>query len=104
MIVRVHESAETDLYSAAARLEARKSGVGFRLIREYNTALELIECQPHLNSLVDDPIPNREIRNAPILRASYRIIYEVRPVECAILAVVDYRLRSGNWHDRIHGV
>ena len=102
MIVRVPEAAETDLYSAAARLEARKSGVGYRLIREYNAALERIESQPFLNPPVDDPIPNREIRNALILRASYRIIYEVRPAECVVIAVVDCRRRSGNWHGRIH--
>ena len=101
MIVRVLDGAEADLDSAAVRLEARTSGVGFRLVREYGSALERLESQPYMNPLVDDPLPDREIRNALILRATYRIVYEVRSEECLVLAVLDTRRRPGRWHSRI---
>lgn len=101
MIVRVLDAANDDLYSAASRLEARQSGVGIRLIREYKVALERMESQPFLNPPVDVPIPFRDIRNALVLRATYRIIYEVRPAECIVLSVIDTRRRPGTWHSRI---
>ncbi len=101
MIVRVLAEADGDLYSAAARLEARTAGIGFRLVSDYKLALVRMEAQPHLYPLVDDPIPSREFRNALILRASYRVIYEVRADECVVLSVIDSRRRPGIWHSRI---
>jgi plasmid stabilization system protein ParE len=99
--IRTLDTAEADLFAAYRYLEGERPGVGARLLASYRAALENIERFPQMYSPVEDDLPDRELRNVIFERLKYRVVYEVRPSEVLIVAVLSTRLRPASWHDRI---
>lgn len=101
MTVRALDAVDTDLLLAARRLEQARPGWGTRLFAEYQTVLENLERFPQLYGLVEDELPDREVRNAILDRLKYRIVYEVREAEVLVVAVLDTSRRENLWHSRL---
>lgn len=74
MTLRFLNDVEDQVSRTVVHLENERSGTGLRLATEYAEVLEQIKLNPRFYPRVDDPIPNREIRNAAILRATFRVV------------------------------
>lgn len=92
------ETVPPALHAAARVLETARRGRGARLLVEYRSALESIERFPALYPLVADPLPSRECRNALLGRLPYLVVYEVRPDEVLVVALIHTSRRDGVWH------
>ena len=101
MTTRVLDAAEADLVAAHRFLEGERSGLGARLLADYRAALENVERFPKMYSPVEDELSGRELRNVILERLKYRIVYEVRPTEVLVVAVLSTRQRPNSWHDRL---
>lgn len=101
MKVHALDAVEDDLHRAARYYEAERSGWGCLFVDSYLRILQTVERFPQFYSLVDDGVPNLEIRNAIFDRFDYRAIYIVRPAEAVILTVTHPRRRPRHWHDRL---
>ena len=101
MKLRFLDYVEDQTNRTVAHLENERSGAGVRFAVEYDAVLEQLEIDPRFYPRVDDPVPNREIRNAAILRATYRVVFEVCPDDVLVIGVLHTHRRPGSWHNSL---
>lgn len=101
MTLRFLNDVEDQVNRTVVRLENERSGIGLRLAIEYAEVLEQLEIDPRFYPRVDDPIANREVRNAAILRATYRVVFEICPGDVLVIGVLHTHRRPGSWHSSL---
>lgn len=98
MTLRFLDSVENRVDRTIVHLENERSGTGLRFASEYLAVLEVLLTNPRFYPRVEDPMPTREIRNALVLRGSYRIVYEVDSAGVLVIDVLHSHRRPGTWH------
>ena len=98
MTLRFLDFVEDQVNRTIVRLEAERVGTGLRFATEYAEVLEMMQTNPRFYPSVEDPMAAREIRNALVLRATYRVIYEVESAGVLLIGVLHTHRRPGSWH------
>ena len=93
--VIIQPEAEADLDDAFEYLEAQKSTLGFDLLAEVVTILEILEENPFLFQKV-----HGEMRRAVTRRFGYNVIYVVKEKEVFILAIMHGSRNPKRWQER----
>ena len=104
MNLRILETVEFQVDRIAALLESGRGGVGLRFLEEYRSVLKVLPDNPRFFPRVEDPMAGREVRHALVLRASYRVIFELRSEGVVLVSVLHSRQRPGAWHSSLTNV
>ena len=99
MTFRVLHSVDAALDRVVTLLETARDGTGFRLYREFLAAIETIQTNPHFFPTVEDPPDTAaQYREALLLHASYRVVYQIRDTEIIVVALRHSHQKPGSWH------
>lgn len=102
MNLRVLPAANGDVTEALSWLVARGwYGAIGRLWTAWEAALDDIAATPRRFSPVDDAPPGREVRFCLILKARYRIIFQVLPDEIRVVAFCRSNRSNEFWLGRL---
>lgn len=95
MRVRYLEPAETDIDEAVEFYEARHAGLGLRLLREVEDAVERVRERPLAwQSLTPD------IRHCVLHIFPYSLVYKVDDDEIIVIALAHHKRKPTYWRDR----
>lgn len=102
MTFRVLDSVDAALDRVVTLLETARDGTGRRLYREFLAACETIQANPRFYAMVEDPPDNAaHYREALLLYASYRVVYQIRDAEVIVVALRHSSQRPGSWHSSL---
>ncbi len=93
--VIIQPEAEHDLDDAYEYLETQKQTLGFDLLAEVATILEILEDNPYLYQKVSG-----EIRRAVTRRFGYNILYLIEGTEVFIMAIMHGNRDPRRWEKR----
>ena len=91
-----HEEADVELQEAALYYEERAFDLGLTFLEEIYEATQRVLANPKAYKLVGD-----EVRQAPIRRFPYSILYVDEPDRIRVIAVAHQKRRPGYWHGRL---
>lgn len=99
MNFRVLQSVDAALDRVVTLLDSARPGTGFRLYAEFLAALDTIRANPSFFPMVEDaPDTAACYREALLLRATYRVVYQIRDTEIVVVALRHSHRRPGSWH------
>lgn len=93
--------ARWDLFDAADWYDGQLAGLGQEFSDEVRARVLALAGQPRLFGRVQPPVRGREVREAPVHRFPYLVIYEVTAIEVVIVAVVHARRSQRVWRRRL---
>jgi len=99
--LRFLNDVEDQFNRTVVHLENERYGTGLRLATEYAEVLEQLKVNPRFYPRVEDAIANREVRNAAILRATYRVVFEISTEDVLVIGVLHTHRRPGSWHSSL---
>jgi len=95
--ITFHEEAESELNEAALYYEDRAPDLGLALLDEVEKASQRLLDNPMAYRAVDE-----EIRQAPVARFPYSVLYVIEPDKSIrIIAVAHQKRRPGYWRKRL---
>jgi plasmid stabilization system protein ParE len=94
---RARADAETTIRFYNSKPE--RYGAAFQ--REFDRAIARIANNPRLYPLVEDGVPEREIREYFIALFSQRVIYLLNGDDGLVVAVIHSDAREGAWHSNL---
>lgn len=97
--LRLLDVAREELAEAVEWYEAREAGLGQDFLDKVIDRLESIESDP-TRFAPDESFRDRVVRTGMVRRFPYRVIFEVRGEDVAVLAIAHHRRRPGYWHRR----
>jgi len=97
--LRLLNSARAELTEAAGWYESREALLGQDFLDQVTACFEQIEADP-TRFAPDESFGDRVVRTCMVDRFPYRVIFEVRSEEVAILAIAHHRRRPGYWRER----
>jgi plasmid stabilization system protein ParE len=92
--------ASAELEEAAHRYEAQRSGLGLTFLAAVEGAVERLAAWPESGSAVPGVPASLSVRQLPVSRFPYRIVYMIASEELRVLAVAHSRRRPGYWRSR----
>lgn len=92
------EDAEADFYGE------RSADLGLDFIATVRAAYARIRERPELYAPAEDAPAGRNVRNIPLDRFPFRVVYWVRPADVVIPAVAHTSRRPGYWKNRLRSV
>ncbi|HEV3456441.1 MAG TPA: type II toxin-antitoxin system RelE/ParE family toxin [Thermoanaerobaculia bacterium] len=92
--------ASRELEDAARWYEERRSGLGQRFLDAVASTLDRIVLYPAAGAPVPYVAIELAVRQAPVNRFPYHVVYLEMPEELRILAVAHDRRRPGYWLER----
>jgi plasmid stabilization system protein ParE len=90
----------TELEEAARWYEAQRSGLGLTFLAAVDVAVEHVAAWPESGSAVPGVPASLSVRQLPVSRFPYRIVYMIASEELRVLAVAHTRRRPGYWRSR----
>lgn len=96
MILRILSCAERDFTEAVDYYNAQRAGLGFEFAAEIKAAFGRIVAFPEAW-----PKLSPRSRRYLVSRFPYGILYQVRPNEILVLAIVHLRSDPQRWQDRL---
>ena len=97
----VSTRARADAESAIRFYNSKPERYGAVFQREFDRATARIAANPRLYPLVEDGVPEREIREYFIARFSQRVIYLLNGDDVLVVAVIHTDAREGTWHGNL---
>ena len=92
--------ASQELEAAALWYEAQRSSLGVTFLAAVDRTVEHLATWPDAGTLVPGVPAHLEVRQMPVVRFPYRIVYLVTPRGLRVLAVAHTRRRPGYWRSR----
>ncbi len=90
-----HPEADAELIAAAQYYESQFTGLGADFLKETTNALDSIHKFPQAW-----PVREAEIRQRPLKRFPYAVLYRVTPDHIRILAIAHLHREPGYWRLR----
>jgi hypothetical protein len=101
MKLRITNGAADDMRSAAEWYAEQRSGLNQSFLAAIADTIAKIEKDPQRFGYVKRGRSGRDIRQATMKPFPYRLVYEIRTTELALLAVVHFSRREGFWRRRL---
>lgn len=101
MSFRFLPAARWDLIDAADWYERQSAGLGDDFTNQVENRVQEIATRPRLYGGVKPAVRGREVREAPVHRFPYKVVYEVTAAEVVIVAVVHVRRGRRSWRPRL---
>jgi hypothetical protein len=95
----IHLEAEEELREALDYYESRRSGLGGRLRKEFEAALERVRANPQLFAAETD----NGVRQCSLRRFPFSLVYLDLDEMVWIVAFANQRRRPGYWARRLRG-
>jgi len=99
MISVLLAAASSELAAAAEYYESRQSGLGGEFIAAFNDAVQLLLTHSRAGQLL--PESDHELREFPLARFPFQLIYLLRRDELVIVAIAHNRRRPFYWNSRV---
>ncbi len=100
MRVVVHEEASAELDAAAIWYEQRRTDLGRDLLAEAARAIGLIDQSPETWPPWLE-VPHRDVRQFPLTRFPYRVLYVLRPDDVLVVAFAHTSRDPTYWLRRV---
>jgi plasmid stabilization system protein ParE len=91
-----HEEADAEVNEAARYYEERGPGLGFSFLDAVEEAGEKVLANPEAFQMV-----GREVRQKPLARFPYSLLYVVEADRIRVIAVAHQKRRPGYWRHRL---
>jgi plasmid stabilization system protein ParE len=98
--VVIEDAAQEELCEAIAWYENKQQGLGEEFFDEVFQTLELIERHPDLGADVPNVPHQRKVRQLPLRRFPYSIVYRRKDTEIQVVAFAHHRRKPGYWFSR----
>jgi toxin ParE1/3/4 len=98
--VAFEPEASHELDAAARWYEARRSGLGLAFLAAVDRTVDHLGTWPDAGTLVAGVPAHLEVRQLPVFRFPYRVVYLVTSRELRVLAVAHTRRRPEYWRSR----
>lgn len=92
--------ASHELEASALWYEAQRSGLGLTFLAAVDRTVDHLATWPGAGTLVPGVPAHLEVRQMPIVRFPYRVVYLVTSQGLQVLAVAHTRRRPGYWRSR----
>ena len=94
-LVQFHPEAEAEMIEAAAYYETHQRDLGRRFLTSVQDALNRIQVNPLLYSVVEGDVRRCLTRTFP-----YGVLFQVRPDKCVVIAVMHLHRDPDYWKKR----
>ena len=95
--ITFHEEADAEVYEAVLYYEDRAPNLGLAFLDEIEKASQRILANPMASRSVGD-----EVRQAPVARFPYNVLYVLERDDCIrVIAVAHQKRRPGYWRKRL---
>jgi len=98
--VVLNSEASAEVEEAAFWYESQRSGLGLAFLAAVDRTVEQIAAWPGAGTSVPGVSAELAVRQLPVLRFPYRVVYVVRSQAVWVLAVAHVRRRPGYWRSR----
>lgn len=98
--VTFEPEASHELEAAALWYEAQRSGLGLTFLAAVDRTVDHLATWPDAGTSVPGVPAHVEVRQMPVVRFPYRVVYLVASRELQVLAVAHTRRRPGYWRSR----
>jgi plasmid stabilization system protein ParE len=96
MRIRFHPAARRELTEVAQYYDRESPGIGKSFVREAERAINTLAERPRLGV----PMQNNRLRQWPLRRFPYYLIYVLEGDDLIVLAVAHQKRRPGYWEGR----
>lgn len=93
--------AHQEAIAAADWHDQQRFGLGNEFLAELAALLDRVAFHPQLYGRIPLRRPARDIREGPVHRFDYHVVYEVRGEDIVVIAVAHNRRRPFYWKDRL---
>lgn len=100
LIVRFEAEASAELLEAARWYQGKRSGLGLDFLAAFDRTVNHISAWPAAGTPVDGVPADLSVRQAPVRRFPYRLVYVVHDDVVRILAVAHERRHPDYWRTR----
>ena len=101
--VRIHAAAADEAEAAVARYEKERPGLGRRLQRALDAALDLLEAGAAPGVTVPGALGDVGLRRLVLRRFPYDIVFLPHGEEITVIAFAHHSRRPAYWHNRLSG-
>lgn len=98
--VVVEPEASAELEGVASWYEHRHTGLGLAFLGAVDQAIEHLGRWPHAGTPITEMPPDILVRQVPVPRFPYHVVYLITPEEIRVLAFAHDRRRPGYWYSR----
>lgn len=89
-----------ELEAAALWYEAQRSGLGLAFLATVDRTVEHVTAWPDTGTPVAGVSASLAVRQTPVTRFPYRVVYMVAHEDLRVLAIAHDRRRPGYWRSR----